>query len=328
MVEDYGYFHFIVEIILNFSPLQMTIVLLGIITALILLIRTFIGLQKVMRVINRFYPRRQHTRGKRKEMRDVLIRMNDSFTKHYNYMKYKSNKFLQFKKPLVVIAEGFYHYQDKRIRKKALQKIDEVLRTKYILNQAVDHYNRQISIAEQTIRTMHQDSQLWGYEKSFKKLYHKRINYLKNIISHCQKIVSELEASLMKCNNAIQELEKMKKPTIIDIAYNIAIAPIRHVGNIIDGIIEGNGVKIAKGGAFLGLGFLGIGAIADAIDALDVFDAMEIPSGTNVEFVDPHQVDGYMRSDGTYVDTYYRDGDANALTQLSKSEGGGYFRRG
>lgn len=46
--------------------------------------------------------------------------------------------------------------------------------------------------------------------------------------------------------------------------------------------------------------------------------------GTN--FVDPHYVEGYYRSDGTYVNGYWRDGDENSNTTLTTEDGGGYLR--
>ncbi|WP_156291261.1 DUF3892 domain-containing protein [Oceanobacillus salinisoli] len=46
----------------------------------------------------------------------------------------------------------------------------------------------------------------------------------------------------------------------------------------------------------------------------------------NTHFVEPHYVEGYMRKDGTYVEGYYRDGDGNPLTNLTKEQGGGYAR--
>lgn len=44
-------------------------------------------------------------------------------------------------------------------------------------------------------------------------------------------------------------------------------------------------------------------------------------------FVDPNQVSGYNRQDGTYVQPYWRDGDGNTSINLTKEQGGGYFRR-
>lgn len=43
-------------------------------------------------------------------------------------------------------------------------------------------------------------------------------------------------------------------------------------------------------------------------------------------FVDPHHVNGYTKSDGTQVSGYWRDGDGNPNTTLTREEGGGYFR--
>lgn len=44
------------------------------------------------------------------------------------------------------------------------------------------------------------------------------------------------------------------------------------------------------------------------------------------EFVNPHHVDGYTKADGTQVSDYWRDGDNNPNTTLTKEDGGGYFR--
>ncbi len=44
-------------------------------------------------------------------------------------------------------------------------------------------------------------------------------------------------------------------------------------------------------------------------------------------WVDPHDVSGYERADGTQVDGYYRDGDGDTSVDRSLEEGGGYFRK-
>lgn len=46
----------------------------------------------------------------------------------------------------------------------------------------------------------------------------------------------------------------------------------------------------------------------------------------NAAFVDPHEVSGYVKKDGAIVNSYWRDGDGNPLTQLTKENGGGYTR--
>lgn len=43
-------------------------------------------------------------------------------------------------------------------------------------------------------------------------------------------------------------------------------------------------------------------------------------------FVDPHYVNSYYRTDGTFVSGYWRDGDGNPNTTLTVEEGGGYIR--
>lgn len=44
------------------------------------------------------------------------------------------------------------------------------------------------------------------------------------------------------------------------------------------------------------------------------------------EFVNPHEVKGYTRKDGTTVSGYWRDGDGDPTTVLTKENGGGYWR--
>lgn len=53
-----------------------------------------------------------------------------------------------------------------------------------------------------------------------------------------------------------------------------------------------------------------------------------IGSGTDagVHHVAPHWVDGYARSDGTFVEGHWRDGDGNPNTTLTEQQGGGYER--
>jgi hypothetical protein len=43
-------------------------------------------------------------------------------------------------------------------------------------------------------------------------------------------------------------------------------------------------------------------------------------------FVKPHQVSGYWREDGSYVEPLWRDGDGDTSVNLAEEEGGGYIR--
>lgn len=79
-------------------------------------------------------------------------------------------------------------------------------------------------------------------------------------------------------------------------------------------------VKILRMPFYLLLLILSLGLIIYNIDnRLDL-------SGDDNTFVDPHQVDGYYKKDGSYVNGYWRDGDGNTSVNLTKSEGGGYWR--
>lgn len=48
---------------------------------------------------------------------------------------------------------------------------------------------------------------------------------------------------------------------------------------------------------------------------------------SGVHFVKPHQVDSYIRADGTLVEGYFRDGDGDTSINRSVEQGGGYLRR-
>jgi len=74
---------------------------------------------------------------------------------------------------------------------------------------------------------------------------------------------------------------------------------------------------MGKSIAMLGLTFFGVGIIGEAIDALEVFDAIDLTDidelDTNFHYVEPHSVEGYMREDGTFVNGYERGGEDGYL---------------
>ena len=41
-------------------------------------------------------------------------------------------------------------------------------------------------------------------------------------------------------------------------------------------------------------------------------------------FVEPHEVEGYEKEDGTFVEGYWRDGDGDTSHDRTLEEGGGY----
>lgn len=62
----------------------------------------------------------------------------------------------------------------------------------------------------------------------------------------------------------------------------------------------------------------------DTPDTLVQGDAYEVDAATS--FVDPHEVSDYVRSDGTEVEGYWRDGDGNTTIDRTIEQGGGYLR--
>lgn len=63
-------------------------------------------------------------------------------------------------------------------------------------------------------------------------------------------------------------------------------------------------------------------------DPLKYAHTIKFPSFemNNIHFVKPHFVDGYIKTDGTIVNGYFRDGDGNSFTNLQEEQVGGYFR--
>lgn len=143
---------------------------------------------------------------------------------------------------------------------------------------------------------------------------------------------------------------------VVDAVGTTAVGIGKGVGNIasngmnvIEGISEGDYAKVNHGVKNLAktaaIGALAIG-VADMLDivgddSVDVAYAeygdaegyVNVTAGeTSVAsvgeetYVSPHYVQGYERADGTHVDGYWRDGDGNPNTILTRENGGGYTR--
>ena len=82
------------------------------------------------------------------------------------------------------------------------------------------------------------------------------------------------------------------------------------------------------------VGLLGIGVVdlIDGVDGADALDAepdmtAEVPTAdAGVHFVNPHEVQSYVRADGTIVEGYFRDGDGGTSVDRSIEDAGGYYR--
>lgn len=65
--------------------------------------------------------------------------------------------------------------------------------------------------------------------------------------------------------------------------------------------------------------------IQDNHIALDTDHVGHLIPNPESHSVHPNHVNGYTKTDGTYVHSYYRDGDGNPLTELTVDQGGGYL---
>jgi hypothetical protein len=121
------------------------------------------------------------------------------------------------------------------------------------------------------------------------------------------------------------------------------------VGSVVkDGATVVTGLKsgdtVAAGAAARNLAKVAAVSVL-AVGILDVFDVIDFVPDTDVaelggdveltepnaietgaQFVDPHEVSDYVRSDGTEVEGYWRDGDGNTNIDRTIEQGGGYFR--
>ncbi|XQY90003.1 hypothetical protein ACNRWW_10610 [Metabacillus sp. HB246100] len=138
--------------------------------------------------------------------------------------------------------------------------------------------------------------------------------------------------------------------------YQTAKATYNSGKSTYEGYREGDDSKVRQGlrdiGKTVAVGALAVGVV-DLIDGADgsdtVTDHHHMAGGgtdgeTNAQHhqshelkgeeplthpgthhVEPHYVDGHWR-DGVWIDGYWRDGDGDTSINLSKEEGGGYFR--
>ncbi|MFJ5718140.1 hypothetical protein [Neobacillus sp. NPDC093127] len=117
--------------------------------------------------------------------------------------------------------------------------------------------------------------------------------------------------------------------------YTTAKTTLKNGVDVIGGAMDGDMNTVKRGAAGIiktvAVGALAIGVVdlvdeADGIDLdSDVADT-NIDSDPGVHHVDPHYVNGYVRSDGTEVSGYWRDGDGDPNTHLTAEQGGGYIR--
>lgn len=100
--------------------------------------------------------------------------------------------------------------------------------------------------------------------------------------------------------------------------------------DVVSGAINDDPEAMKRGASKLAktvaIGALSIGVL----DALDIIGddgvEMDLVDADDESFVNPHWVEGFVRSDGGIIDSYWRDGDGDTSIDLSLPEGGGFFR--
>jgi hypothetical protein len=214
------------------------------------------------------------------------------------------------------------------LKEKALEGITLCISAKYVLKSAHDYYGSQLINARKTISGLRYSEYNDEFTSICGSLYKRRMSYLYELVSRCEKINKHLEDKINEYEDKIYRLCLEEKPsffeTIIETGFNILTAPIRRTINLVDAILSGDEESILKAGGMFLIGLIGADLIHSAIDSLDLFD---INTGDHEVFVSPHEVHDYYRQDGTHVDSYYRDGDGDPFTHLTKDEGGGWYRK-
>lgn len=284
--------------------------------------------------IYKFYKPSNYPRKQRKlayqQYKEALLEFNRLYTYYYDYLSNNHKKIFKCKYLMKdKIAKALYtdyiyelsYYEDTNIREEAVEKIKQCIKKIYVIDSAIDYYLYHLENANNTIVLLQQQRSSLFYQLYY-PLVVKRINYLNNIVIQCNNIVDYLEIKRNELYDVVKKLEKIKKPTLLGAVFNVVTAPIRHLFNIADSILTGNDEKFLKSASLLGLSFLGVGVIADAIDVLDIVDSLDIDSmqlpevsldDPGLHHVDPHYVDGYTRADGTVVNGYIRGGEEGYL---------------
>lgn len=278
------------------------------------------------------YPKSKYKGNARKRVKRILTKFNAAFYRYYpnvkddfniifeTYPKKHSHSF-ELKKQIQL-------YETMNLEVKALEALKKVLPIKLTIENQIDYFEKELLKARQARVLI--DGEM--YKSFFPKLYRNRRGILMAIENNCIKIIEKLNAEKETFEKAIQDLSKMKKKGFLmklgTFTWNLATAPIRHVSNIVGGIVDNDPGRVGKSATMLLLGAVGIGLAFEAIDGLEGLDASGnlaldesyIPSDGGQHFVEPHT---RILADGTGI---WVDGDGDTSVNLSAEEGGGYFR--
>lgn len=284
--------------------------------------------------LEKYYPSIKYNQTERVKAMEVLERFDEKF--HYYLLGFESYFKLYpktwFKKSEDIVIEQKYYKSDfLNIHEKALQIIMKLLYINYTIQCQIEYFEDNIESAEDTMDDIENDKEFLKY---YPELYHIRINNLNKFIHHSERIVTHLEEQLVKYESAIDELTNIKKKSLLEkigvFTWNILSAPVRHIVNLIEGIVFDDSSKIDKSLIMLILGTVGVGLIEEAIEAFEIIDSMETElidqSSIGIEgyngnhFIEPHS---RTLSDGNVI---WVDGDGDTSINRTVEEGGGYLR--
>ncbi|MFS0864556.1 hypothetical protein [Fredinandcohnia sp. 179-A 10B2 NHS] len=304
--------------------------------------------------LKKYYNSKRYPFFKRWKMKrihkKVLKEFNRDYIRHNHYI-YFSKRFILEDHPKTVdfslekqLSERRGYYQKLRIVNEALEQINKCLEVIFIIHSIVEYFEKHIDLAHKTLEEIDKES----YKFYYPELYKDRHNELVMFIAHMKKINKNLKEDRLEFyEEAIRELKAIKKRPLIEragkIAWNILTAPVRRVVSVFEGISEGDRVKVGKSTAILLLGIAGV-SLLDAIDAFDGIDGLSVGSNidlpeldlptvidvglvetSDLHFVNPHEVSGYITEDGTVVEGYFRDGDGDTSFDRAVDDGGGYL---
>ncbi|MEK5214600.1 hypothetical protein [Psychrobacillus sp. FSL H8-0487] len=302
-----------------------------VIAFIILLCKTkfFSSMRKFRKTLLHYYNQIDIPAEKRKtvykEYKTSLKQFDQLYTRHYDYLT-KDHKIIFKCKYLVkyVISPSFKNdfvnacaeYDDTNIREEAIEKIKDCLYKQFVFLSAIEYFEDHIDYAYKTSELISKNKRgSYLHLTYYKPLVWLRIKYLENIIIQCERIIDFYESKIADIDAVIAKLERIKKPTLLGIAFNVITAPIRHTFNLVDSLFTGDKEKLVKSTTMIGVSFIGIGIIGEAIDAFDFFDTVGVDLSSidgldsDLHHVDSHSVESYVRGDGTFVSGYERGGE-------------------
>ncbi|MEK3992736.1 hypothetical protein [Robertmurraya sp. FSL R5-0851] len=279
--------------------------------------------------LDKYYSSKGNSENKRQNALKILERFDQIYDA---YLLGFNSFFKDYPTSYSIIKQGEEAYEDQKryksmdIDEKALGIIYNLIGVIYTIKYQIQYFDSNIKSAQYTLEILENDTEI---KEFFPYLYHIRRNNLEKLIWHSQKIIGHLNDQLIKYQSAIDELSKIKKKSLLSkaavFAWNMVSAPVRHIVNLVEGIVYDDDAKVNKSVMMLIFGTVGIGLLSDAIDALDVLDSLdynslELVEGPNNHFVEPHS---RMLSDGN---TIWVDGDGDTSIDRTVEEGGGYLR--